>query len=172
MTITVSAFRNDYPEFASSVTYPTSSITHFLKLASLFLNQERWGAPSSGSGNPQNYNENDVGTELYVAHHLVLEARAQVSAASGGLPGENVGAINNKSVDKVSVGFDVSAGTLENAGFWNTTTFGVRFIQLARMMGAGPVQVGANVALSSLNSAYAYQGPWYANTPNPNNSGT
>jgi hypothetical protein len=130
MTITVQQFRADYPEFSSSSQYPNSAITYWLNLAYLLLNPSRWGSVL------------DTGAELFVAHNVAIEARAQAEAANGGIPGGQVGPINSKSVDKVSISYDTSTGIQEGAGHWNLTVYGTRLIKLARMFGAGPIQVG------------------------------
>lgn len=130
MTITVAQLRADYPEFSSSATYPAPVIQFWLNFAYNFLNADRWG------------NSIDMGAELFAAHNIVLEQKAQASAQVGGVPGEQVGPIASKSVDKVSVNYDVGSGIEPDAGHWNLTVYGTRFIRLSKMMGAGPLQVG------------------------------
>jgi len=83
----------------------------------------------------------NLGIELITAHQLVLSARDQLAASVGGIPGEVKGPTTSKSVDKVSVGYDASAVTLDDAGFWAMSAYGLRFLTLARMMGAGGLQL-------------------------------
>ncbi|QJP68892.1 DUF4054 domain-containing protein [Burkholderia glumae] len=62
-------------------------------------------------------------------------------AAVGGVPGQVVAPQASKFVDKVSASYDTSAVTLDSAGFWNSTSYGIRYLTLARMMGVGGLQV-------------------------------
>ncbi len=130
MTITVAQFRADFSEFGSSVTFPNSAVQYWLNFAYNFMNAARWGSSL------------DMGAELFAAHNLALEARTQAEAKAGGIPGAQVGPINSKSVDKVSIAYDTAAGAEPDAGHWNTTIYGTRYIKLAKMMGAGGLQLG------------------------------
>src|SRR5260363_302089 len=94
-----------------------------------FVNARRWGALA------------ELGIALCTAHHLVIAARDQADAAKSGASGQLKGPMAAFSVDKVSTGYDTGAVTLPDAGFWNLTSYGVRYLTLARSMGAGGVQV-------------------------------
>lgn len=83
----------------------------------------------------------DQGIELCTAHHLVLAARDEATAAIGGTPGQVTGPQSSKAVDKVSASYDTGAATIDDAGMWNLTTYGVRYLTLARLMGAGGMQL-------------------------------
>lgn len=124
----INTFRTDYPEFANTTLYPNSGVTYWLTLAGKLLNADRW------------YDLLDTGTELFVAHNLVLERQAQASAATGAPPGVTTGAVASKTVDKVTVAYDVASGIEADAGHWNQTIYGTRFISLARMVGSGGMQ--------------------------------
>lgn len=145
MTITPQQLRSDYPEFASTTTYPNSALEYWLNLAYLMLNAPRWG------------NILDLGAALFVAHHVTIEARNQAVAANGGIPGEQTGPLSSKSVDKVSISYDTGSGIQADAGHWNMTVYGTRFIRLMRMFGAGPVQVGIGQVPSG--SGLGWPGP-------------
>lgn len=129
MTLTAAAFRVVYPEFSSTVTYTDATIDRLIALAVKLLPETRWKDLL------------DDGIGLYVAHYLSLSARAARLASSSAIPGAVVGVLSAKAVDKVSASYDVSATTLEGAGHWNGTSYGVQFWQLAMMVGAGPVQL-------------------------------
>lgn len=129
MTISAAQFRLDYPEFANVGTYPDSGVNYWLNLAYLMLRPDRWSTVI------------DVGAELFAAHNLVLEAQAARAAATGNLPGVQTGAVSGKSVDRVSINYDAQAGLVTDAGHWNLTTYGTRFIALSRMAGAGGIQI-------------------------------
>jgi hypothetical protein len=129
MTVTPAQLRSDFPEFANATTYPDSLVTMWLTVANSLVNPNRWVELTN------------LGIELVTCHHLAISARDQLAAAVGGAPGEVKGPTASKSVDKVSVSYDTAAVTLSDAGFWNATQYGTRFIGLARMMGAGGLQV-------------------------------
>jgi hypothetical protein len=129
-------FREDFPEFASIVTYPTTMVQFWLDVASQMVRQQVWG---------QQYK---LGVELYTAHNLVLEAQAARAVAVGGVPGVSSGPINNKSVDKVSTGYDTTVASEEKAGAWNLTVYGTRFYRLMLMFGAGGIQLGAGCGIA------------------------
>jgi hypothetical protein len=145
MTITPQQLRSDYPEFASTTVYPNSAIEYWSGYAYLMLNANRWGKML------------DLGAALFIAHHITIEARNQAIAAKGGIPGEQTGPLSSKSVDKVSISYDTGSGIEPNAGHWNLTVYGTRFIRLVKMFGAGPVQVGGGISLSG--SGMAWPGP-------------
>jgi hypothetical protein len=130
MTITATQLRTDFPEFADTATYPDATVAFWLSVAAITLPADRWDTLLN------------VGTELFTAHHLVLAAQAAEDVAAGATPGEVTGPATAKAVDKVSFSQDAASVSLENGGFWNMTTYGIRFLQLARMIGAGPVQLG------------------------------
>ncbi|MBX9696911.1 MAG: DUF4054 domain-containing protein [Alphaproteobacteria bacterium] len=47
----------------------------------------------------------------------------------------------SKSVGGVSVGYDSTAQSEKDAGWWNRTTYGQQFIRLVRIFGAGAIQL-------------------------------
>lgn len=153
MSVDADKLRTDLQEFADTERYPDDMIAYWLAIAVQLVDPGRWSTLA------------DVGVELFTAHNLVLERRAMDEAARGKIPGQTPGIVNNKSVDKVSVGYDTQGGAEMGAGHWNLTIYGSRYIRLARMMGRGGVQVGAGC--SSMSSASAYVGPWPYNFPNP-----
>ncbi len=131
MTVTISSFRNDFPEFVSSAAYPDSGITYWLNLGVQLFSPAVWSTLV------------DTATELFIAHNLVLEQQAANSANNGGVPGINSGPLNSKSVDKVSAGYDSGASTLEGFGNFNLTTYGTRLAWLVNMAGIGGIQTGS-----------------------------
>lgn len=157
MTVTAASFRQTYPEFADVVRYPASQVAYYLALAGKMIdNGARWG------------DLEDDGRMLFIAHHVVLERKAMEAADQGNVPGVSVGVVNSKSVDKVSVGYDTSAGTVKDAGHWNLTVYGIRLKQLMDMMGAGPIAVGVSAGcLGPNSSSTAWPGPWQSLFPNP-----
>lgn len=150
MTVSVAQFRADLTEFGSSTLYPSSDVTFYLNLAYKMLNPQRWG------------NLLDTAAELFAAHNLALEKRAKDESAAGAPPGTTTGIISGRSVDKASVNYDGHAAVDETAGHWNLTVYGLRFWNMVKMFGAGPVQVGAGSFIPGgafLPSAMAWSGP-------------
>jgi hypothetical protein len=141
----VAQFRVDYPEFSDLGSFPRSQINYWMAFAYGMLNARRFGR------------QLNVAIQLFVAHNIALEARAQAEASFGGIPGGQVGPINSKSVDKVSMGYDTSAGIEIGAGHWNLTIYGTRLIRLIKIFGAGPVQIGIGAVPSG--SGQGWPGP-------------
>lgn len=153
MTIDKDQFRVDLPEFADKARYPDAVVTFWIGYAVKLTDAGRWQELT------------DLGVELFAAHQLVLERRAMDEAAKGKVPGMSPGIVNSKSVDKVSVGYDTAGGAEPDAGHWNLTIYGTRYINLAREIGAGPIQVGLPSEADVVASAWA--GPPVFNFPNP-----
>ncbi|AOY96859.1 hypothetical protein BKK79_35795 [Cupriavidus sp. USMAA2-4] len=127
--MTPEQFRADFPEFSDTTKYPNTLIQMWLTVATSLVNPVRWMELTN------------LGLALVTAHHLVLAQRDGATADVGGTPGEVKGPTSSKSVDKVSVSYDTGAVALSDAGFWNMTSYGIRFLNFARMMGAGGLQL-------------------------------
>lgn len=124
MTVTVTSFRATFPEFSDIVKYPDSGVTFWLTFAGKLLDPCRW------------YDVLDEATMFFIAHQLALASK-NVNGNVGGV----VAPLSAKAVDKVSASYDTSAVKLENAGHWGGTSYGLQFLQLVRMFGAGPMQL-------------------------------
>lgn len=122
-------FRQDFPEFANVSDYPDAQVNLWLMTGAMLLPADRWDELLN------------IGLELYTAHHLALGRRDQAASDAGGVPGTVNGPQTAKSVDKVSASYDTGAVTLDSAGFWNLTTYGIRLLGLSRMVGAGGIQL-------------------------------
>lgn len=114
-----------FPEFADATLYPTARVTFWLGVAVEQINPGRWGALA------------DQGQALLTAHYLVIDRRNTAN------PGAVTGVVTSKSVDGVSVSMDAGAVTVERAGLYNQSSYGIQYWQLAQMMGAGGLQVNA-----------------------------
>ncbi|MDR8873550.1 DUF4054 domain-containing protein [Burkholderia multivorans] len=125
----VSQFRQSFPEFNDTTTYPDSLVQFWMTVAVSLVNAERWGELT------------DLGIALVTAHHLALAVKDQKMAAVGGVPGQVSGPQSSKAVDKVSASYDTAAVAIKDGGFWNATMYGVRYLSLAMMMGAGGMQL-------------------------------
>ena len=131
MSLTPATFRQQFPEFCNTGLYPDAAVSMWITTAGLLLNADRWSELI------------DIGTGLFVAHNLTVSARDQVAAQSGAIPGQASGIMASKAVDKVSASYDTAAIQLDNGGYYNSTSYGIRLLQMARWVGAGGVQIGA-----------------------------
>lgn len=111
-------FKTDFPAFAGA---SEARVAFWLRVATKQLPEDRWG---------DLYPE---GLGLYVAHNLAVEGRA--------IGGSVVGQVTGKTVDKISVSYDTAAVSMTDAGHWNASVYGIQLLQLARMVGAGGMQI-------------------------------
>lgn len=132
MTVTTASFRGIFPEFASTATYPEPVVSFWLATAAQFVNPARWG------------DSTDLGISLWLAHQLVVAGKNAAAVQAGGSPGQSAGVLTSKSAGGVSAGYDFSSVAEENAGFWNESTYGRQYFRLARLFGAGPLQIGTD----------------------------
>lgn len=151
MAVTITSFRAAFPAFGDPTKYPDGQVQFYLDFAVLMLRPERWTTVL------------DQGTMLFVAHFLSTDALA-LAAGIGGVPGTGVGVVDGGTIDKVTYSKNVDAVMEPDAGHWGMTIYGLQFIRIARMMGAGPIQVGYdNGAFWTLyNGAWPgpFLGPW------------
>lgn len=125
----LSAFRSGFPEFSDIAKYPDSMLNFWATLATAQVNVDRWGAMAP------------TGVFLYVAHEITLAAQNVSTSSMGGSPVGIPGPANSKTVGSVTIGYDTQQTAEKDAGFWNLTNYGRQFIRLARMYGAGCVQL-------------------------------
>ena len=122
-------FRAAFPEFTDTVMYPDAMLDFWATLATAQVRECRWKTATN------------TGIQLYVAHEITLAAQNAKTAGFGGAPGTMGGVPNQKTVGAASVGYDSQVTSEKDAGYWNLTNYGKQFIRLARIFGAGPVQL-------------------------------
>lgn len=128
--LTPAQFRELIPGFNDSSKYSDFSLSTYLQMAATSLDPHRWG---------QWY---IMGMALWSAHFLSLDARENAVALKGGIPGQaSIGILSSKSIGGVSAGYDVSSANEKDAGMWNLTSYGKRYIHFARLAGMGGVQI-------------------------------
>ena len=133
LPLTLAAFRETFgTAFQDRNRYTDANVTLYLTIAANVLPVDRWGDWYA------------AGLGWFTAHFVVLDARADEYAAKGQLPGFMVGILTSKSVGGASAGYDVSSGMEMDAGHWNLTDWGRRFLRTARMVGTGPIQVNGS----------------------------
>lgn len=147
ITLTAAKFRDMFPELECPADYTEPRINIAISIAAKFMNEQRWGTWF------------EYGLGLLTAHRITLTKKSQVEAEFGLIPGAAEGVLTSKSADKVSLSFDASSTVEEGGGFYNLTRYGQEWLRLAKMVGAGPLQVDAPSAQSgqSLYSGFAGQ---------------
>jgi hypothetical protein len=149
--MTVEQFRAEFPAFASPKLYTDESIEFWIRQVSVFppIDVYRWG---------QFYN---IGLRLWVAHNLMYMSYAN-SRAMTGQPGSGIA--TSKSVNGVSVSYDMAFGQEKDAGWYATTPYGNMFLRYLRMAGMGPIQVGTgygwNYPGTVRTGGYPWNRPW------------
>lgn len=129
MIFSVSVFRTQFPEFADTEVYTTSDINLWATIAQAQVDVCRWKTLWL------------TGVSLYVAHEITISVKNKQIANFQGTPGTFGGIANTKTVGSGTIGFDSSTSTEKDAGYWNLTTYGKKYIHLARMFGVGAVQL-------------------------------
>jgi hypothetical protein len=132
----VSDFLNIFPQFGPEVNDNYQDIIQmFIDMANSSLQYGRWQSKWK------------YGMSLYVAHFYTLYLETQagfnqtlgqvVASASAQFPK------SSKSVGDVSVSYDVNSITsdLPGWGAWKSTTFGIQFASIARLLGRGGMYV-------------------------------
>jgi hypothetical protein len=125
----ISDFRDAFPEFQDIAKYPDAMLTFWSNLAYAQVNCNRWGQQTL------------MGIQLYTAHEITLASQNYKAGNIGGVPGGASGPINTKTVGSVTASYDTQQTAEKDAGYWNLTIYGKQFIRLARMFGAGAVQL-------------------------------
>jgi hypothetical protein len=124
LTVSVTQFQTDRPEFSNETAYPVPIVTRYLTIAQNQLDPCKWA---------------DLlveGIELYACHMLALYKRNQQPNAQG-----TSGLILSKTLGRGSMDFDTSAVTLKDGGPWNLTTYGTQLLYWARLVGMGGLQI-------------------------------
>ena len=126
-------FRRLMPAFSREIV-PDDILELYIRQAHAVVKHSRW---------KQLWIE---GMRLYTAHFLTLyittptEGTSRDALLNASRP---QGAVTGKSVENVSVSYDVSQSTGDLKGWasWKTTEYGAQFATLARMLGKGGMYV-------------------------------
>lgn len=122
-------FRIDYPEFSDVGRYTDSMLEHWSFLGKDFISFRRWK------------HVYQKGLQLFVAHFLALQERDKLTAKVGGIPGGSAGVVSSKQARFVSANYETQSTMESPAGHWNQTSYGRIYIHMARLIGAGAVQL-------------------------------
>lgn len=154
MAVTREAFRAAFPAYRSALAFPDAQVDFYLALAQRLHAPDRWGDLL------------DYGIMLWIAHAMSMDAGAGV----GGAPGALRGTVTSMSADGVSWSRDIGTATDATAGHWNLSVWGIRWRDLFKMVGAGPLQVGAPSVYDAWLSGpttWAWPGPDGSTPPMP-----
>jgi len=130
VVVTVTGFRETFPEFVNDVAYPAYMIEPLLTLNKQLVNQARFGDLTAYM------------IYLRTAHMLVIQKQSMNAAARGGVPGMSVGPMSSKGAEGMSASYEVGAVMEDGAGWWNGTVYGRMWWSYKNLFGAGPMQVG------------------------------
>jgi len=123
-------FRLDFPEFADPTKYTEAMVAFWAGVADKQMNTVRWG---------------DLllyGTELFVAHNLALAVvDLAASQAPFGVPGQGNVLASSQGAGSVNVSADTTTVSEPDGGYYNLTTYGTRFLRMARIAGIGGAQL-------------------------------
>lgn len=129
---TLADFYDFYPQFEGQV--PETVIQSFINLANANINKERW------------HDSWSFGMALFIAHFLTLYVKTcgttdnpLTNLASGNVRGIQT----SKSVDGVSISYDVSSvlTELDGWGSYKLTEYGIQLLTMARLLGKGNMYV-------------------------------
>ena len=123
--MTYTDFLSAFPEFSDSSVYSPAQFDLWYGLASSQLNRTRLGAAV------------ELAAALFVAHNMILSARDQASAAAHQLAGDVKGPANSKGVGQANIGYAVDAVTNESAGYYNSTSYGIRYYRMLKAFSLG-----------------------------------
>jgi hypothetical protein len=125
--MTPDQFRQLYPAFSDPKIYTDEQIAFWINQATVNppIDPYRWG---------QFYN---LGIMLWIAHNLMYQAYAAKLAKTGTM---GTGIASSKSVNGVSLSYDLGFGSEMDAGWYGTTPYGNEFLYYARLAGMGPIQ--------------------------------
>lgn len=118
-----------FPEFNDASDYTGVQRQYWLNLAIASLNARRWG---------QFYS---LGCYLYAAHHLTVFS-GHGNRRLRQRPGKPPLLQASKSAGGLSVSYDVQSVAIKDGGLWNSTSYGIRWLELANMVGLGVEQIG------------------------------
>jgi hypothetical protein len=152
--ITYEQFIGMFPVFKNELVFLQSDAELYLGLTAFF--------------DPRRYGQYlNLASALFAAHFLTIDAQDMLSISRGGLPGQTTGPAVSKSVGGASISYaeyaTIEGGTTGNSGHWNLTVYGKRYLRIAKMAGAGPVQITSARGGPPLGNT----GFWYEQT-NPN----
>lgn len=126
MQVTIDHFLGIFPVFNDDSIYPANRIQLWLDVAGVQISYDHWRKLAP------------LAICLWTAHYLTLDKQEEDAANAGSTPGLADGVIRSVSTGSVSTGYDTTATTYKDDSHWNKTTYGTRFRELERRVGAVP----------------------------------
>ncbi len=138
ITFDVTEFRADYPEFASSVTYPDDLLQSYWDMATCYVSDANYGSLADDC--------RQQAIDLMTAHLLKI---AQLASAN-----QVATQIQNATIDKITDGF--TPPPLPNQWQWwlGTTVYGQQLLALLQAKAVGGFSVGGWPELSAFRKAW------------------
>jgi hypothetical protein len=125
----VPTFRSYFTAFGDAAVYPDATVQWWLDQGAVLLDPELW------------CDIYQLGQGLWAAHELAKFQMATLAGANN--PSGIGGIVQSKAVNGVSVSYDTSIGTEDGAGQYNLTIYGRQFYHRVKLIGMGPIQIGA-----------------------------
>lgn len=129
MTVTVESFRVAFPAFKDPAKFSDGEVQFWLDFAAMRHNPARWLTML------------DNGVMLFVAHNLSLEYNSRQAQQAGQGVGMLQGVLTSVTAKGVSWTREAPPTNSQDS-HWGLTSYGIRWRELARMMGAGGLQIG------------------------------
>jgi hypothetical protein len=122
MAFDINAFRENFPDFSSTTTYPDSMLTY-------------WGAIALALHSYGVFTDlYDHVTSLYVAHKSILQAGNIAESAGNAVPNQVSGALTGATVGNVTTNYASSqASTFKSSGDFVETVYGRQYLDLLNM---------------------------------------
>lgn len=122
--VTVDQFLDIFPVFNDDNQYPIDRIQLWLAIANPQISFAQWRGLTQ------------LGVSLWVAHYLTLDRTEWTAAEEGSVPGLSAGVLQSVNTGGVSTSYDTSETVFKGDNHWNKTTYGTRFRELERRVGA------------------------------------
>ena len=130
-SVTSDSFRATFPEFANADVYPDARVSFWLNLAVKLTESRRWD--ESGF--------RDEAVCFVTAPHLTLATQAAESGDGGAGLAAGAKTSESQSVGGASYSDGYDGSAYAGAGQYAATAYGRQYLDLARLVGMGGVQM-------------------------------
>ncbi len=129
MLVNVNSFRENFPEFRDTDVYTDARLSFWLNYAEKYTESNRWKASGFRL----------EGLQLLAAHYLTMEHDALSGSGTGAASGPLTG--QSQSADGLSFSESYDCSAYAGLGQLAATSYGRLFLDLARLVGMGGVQL-------------------------------
>ena len=130
-SVTADSFREKFPEFADASVYSDARVSFWLGFAVKMTESRRWD--ESGF--------RDEAVMFRTAHHLSVQAQTDASGDAGAGLASGAMTSESQSVGGVSYSNGYDGSAYAGQGQLGTTMYGRNYLDLARLVGMGGVQL-------------------------------